>query len=230
MDYYNGVEPSAGSATPMKKLPERGVKLFFYLLWTHFTKVLFANALFLLFSLPLVTVPAALSALSRIFILLIRDGYVNVWQDFIKEFKTSFLKSTAIGVVYAVFTALMYLASKVYPRVNGISETGGAVIFSAAVALMLLASAAACYAFSMNAQFNLKMGAIIKNSLLLLFYSLKNTFVLIALSIAFNFVVIYFFPGSMPLPLTFFIAAYQLAVCVTVKTPFEKYLMPKKEE
>lgn len=77
--------------------------------------MILANAIFLLFCLPVVTIPAALTALSRVYIVLLNDGYVQVFRDFYKEFKESFVNSLFLGLLYAAATALLFIAARFYP-------------------------------------------------------------------------------------------------------------------
>ena len=76
-----------------KPAPSHGRERFFYLLRTHFWKLITLNLLFLLFSIPVVTLPAALCAMNRVLIKLTRDGNCLLWMEFRDEFKRSFLKS-----------------------------------------------------------------------------------------------------------------------------------------
>lgn len=88
MQWYNGVEPNAQRYSKARKIPQKGFSLFFHILFSHFNKVLLANAIFLLFCLPVVTIPAALTALSRVYIVLLNDGYVQVFRDFIRSLRS----------------------------------------------------------------------------------------------------------------------------------------------
>jgi hypothetical protein len=54
---------------------------------THFWKLIRANLLFVLFSLPIVTLPAALTALDRVCVVIYRKGNIFLWEEFWKEFK-----------------------------------------------------------------------------------------------------------------------------------------------
>ncbi len=77
--------------------PEKGVRRYFFLLSIHFSKLCGLNLLFVLFSIPIITMPAALCGMNRVLILLVREGNCYLWDDFIKEFKASFFKSLPFG-------------------------------------------------------------------------------------------------------------------------------------
>lgn len=227
MQWYNGVESNAQRYSKARKIPQKGFSLFFHILFSHFNKVLLANAVFLLFCLPVVTIPAALTALSRVYIVLLNDGYVQVFRDFYKEFKESFVNSLLLGLLYAAATALLFIAARFYPSMAK-DETVAMLIFCAATAAAIIVNVIFSYAFPMNAQFKLKARHIVKNSALMTILCLKTSLVLALLSVLCNAVAVYLFPQSLPVMLTVFMAIYQLAVYVAVREPFKKHLMPKE--
>lgn len=223
MDFFNRSDYTFHTTKKFKKVPERGIKLYLFILGTYPTKILLLNLLMIAFSIPIVTMPAAITGASRVLMLLIRDGYIHLWRDFIKEFKLSFLKSLVVGLIYLIIIAALYIATRVYPNIiedNFLAET----MFGLSIAGMLLVNVAFSYAFPMIAMVDLKLFSILKNSIILLYRCMLNSFVLLILSVLFNYIAIYLFPGSLPVILTIVPALYQLAICVTVKIPFEKYV------
>ena len=56
-------------------LPEGGFRRYAAVLGTNFWKLVRLNLIFILFSLPVVTIPAALCGVNRVCMLLIRNGY-----------------------------------------------------------------------------------------------------------------------------------------------------------
>lgn len=201
-----------------RRLPKNRAALYVFLIWTNIMDIFAANLLFLLFSIPVVTAPAALCALSRVMTVMIRNGACPVWREFIREFKESFWKGMALGAVWAAWMAASYGAGRL-----------GAP-FAAAMLPALLGTVSACYAFPMAAGFVLRIRDIIKNSLLLLCGSPGNTLVLMLLCLLLYFIVAVLLPPSLPLMLLAGASAWQLAVCITVKPAFEKYLMREKEK
>ena len=99
MGLFSGKFEKEGAGLPM---PEGGPARYFSLLFSNIWKLMGANVLFVLFSLPLVTLPAALCALNRVCILIYKNGSCYLWQDFVGEFRASFLRS--------LLPALLFLA------------------------------------------------------------------------------------------------------------------------
>lgn len=69
---------------------------------THFWKLIWVNLLFVLFSLPVVTLPAALTALDRVCVLIYKDGNIFLWEEFWKEFRRSLLRAFLPGLFFGL--------------------------------------------------------------------------------------------------------------------------------
>ena len=89
-------------------VPQRGAKRYFFLLGTHFWKLVAGNLLFLVFSIPVVTMPASLAALNRVCVKLVRDGNCLLWQEFWAEWKQGFVSSLLLGLPYGIGIAAGY--------------------------------------------------------------------------------------------------------------------------
>lgn len=221
MDFLDPTKPGPGVNEPP---PEKGILLFFFVLKNHFVKIVALNLLFILFSLPVITIPAALCAVNRVIIIVMRDGGCHLFSDFWKEFKGSFWRGLLIGVLYAAAMVLLYMCALYYPVLVG-SKTVGIIMFAVSLALMLFFTVVITYAFVMCAWFNLKVFAIIKNSLLIAVISPLQSLIMLVAPIGLNVLMILLFPKSIPLIITITIGLAQLIACVCAKTPFEKHLV-----
>lgn len=99
MGLFSGKFEKEGAGLPM---PEGGPARYFSLLFSNIWKLMGANVLFVLFSLPLITLPAALCALNRVCILIYKNGSCYLWQDFVGEFRASFLRSLLPALLFFV--------------------------------------------------------------------------------------------------------------------------------
>ena len=90
--------------------PEGGFRLYAVILATNFWKLVGLNLLFVAFSLPVITMPAALCGLNRVCMLLIRNGYCFLWQDFIEEFKRCFKRSLLPALLFSFLIFFGYYA------------------------------------------------------------------------------------------------------------------------
>ena len=83
MDWYQGNNDKE------KETPKGGVKRVGYVLWNYAGRLVGANVLFLLCCIPIVTIPAALSALNRYLSAIYRVGYGFSLEDYWKECRQS---------------------------------------------------------------------------------------------------------------------------------------------
>lgn len=91
-----------------KPYPTQGVELFFALIWSNLWMLFELNLLFVLVCLPIVTIPAAVSAINRVLLLLIRKGHCFLWSDFWEEFRHSFWRCLWMGALLTIGLAAAY--------------------------------------------------------------------------------------------------------------------------
>ena len=218
--------------------PEQGAKRFFFVLTTHFRKLLCLNLLFVAFCIPIVTIPAAFCGMNRVLIKLVRDGNCFLWSDFIKEFKQSFFKSMPFGVLCVVLTfSGLQALSMGFPGGGEVNALFAALAFLL-LAFMVLFSG---YAFVFLSCFNLKGRHIAKNALLFTLSQWKANFALLGLAIP-TIVLVFDIYYSLAragysnlavvlvLLLVIYFALVQLAVCVTINRPMQKRIIDPYEE
>lgn len=92
-----------------EEAPRSGLGRIGYVLTSHFFQMIWANILWVLFSLPLVTLPAASVGLYAVLEDMFRKGYGDVWPTFIREFKESFLQRTLITTMLVLFPAVGWM-------------------------------------------------------------------------------------------------------------------------
>ena len=150
-----------------REVPREGFRGYVNLYLTYFWQLMFGNLVFLLACIPVVTIPAAFTALNRVCIKLIHDRYTLVWLEFRDEFCRSFGRSFKIGLPFVpVFFLSYYLLS--LGMTNGGNPYG--MLFSGVGLLVgLLGLAVFQYAFVLNASLDLPAWAILKNSRALTF-------------------------------------------------------------
>ena len=118
-------------------LPEGGFRRYTAVLGTNLWKLIELNLLFLLFCLPVVTIPAALCGMNRVCMLLIRNGYCFLWDDFWQEFRRSFKRTLLPGLLFGLLTAAGY-----YCMSLGLSNSGLALWSTLFWALGMVCTAA----------------------------------------------------------------------------------------
>ena len=164
-------KPDIPKDAPKKK----GIMLVLSTLWREFFNILKLNLVFILAALPVVTLPAALKAMSRISIKMVQDENFFLWRDFWKAFKDDFWKSFFGGLIFLfIFAAFTFsiIFYSYYGREMHWLLLGLAAF---AIALLIWAYVASLYFFLMNAYVNLRFIDLLKNSIFLVFQGWKRS-------------------------------------------------------
>lgn len=129
--------------------------------------IICANLMFVLFSLPVVTIGASYTALYRVMFKTMRSGGVtNPFKQFWIGFKTNFLQSTIVWVVFAVLMVLLYFDVKIC------ANAGPPISFFqyGAYAVALILTLVLIYTFPSIAAFEGKIKDHIRNAIYFSFH------------------------------------------------------------
>ena len=209
-------------------LPEGGFRRYAAVLGTNFWKLVRLNLIFILFSLPVVTIPAALCGVNRVCMLLIRNGYCFLWEDFWEEFRRSFRRSLLPGLL---FSALLFVGY--YAMSLGLTNAGlpawsllfWTIGFAAAAAGICWGS----YFFALVSLLDQKNGLMLRNAWLLCMVSPLKSFAVLALILAVGFVLAILMPVSVVLLLTCAVVLVQYTLCFFVHGLADRYILTKTE-
>ena len=220
---YNYTNPGNGVHAD---IPAAGLKWYLLLIYTNFRKLIYLNLLFLLFCIPIITIPAAFAGFNRVLSKLARDGTCFLWQDFWSDFKENFIKGMPIIALWCVICLMIYYNTCCFKADSGLLFyfIEGICFFAAACVFMV-----SSYAFYMLVNVNLPVKTVIKNAILLLFIAKGKKRYLFIIFIAYV-IEILFIPYSIPLLIIIFPACQQLAVCIVVKCDIEKYIIVKSND
>lgn len=152
---------------------------FLELLWKPI-HIMFLNLLWVVFSLPIVTMGASTAALYSVLIKMRNGREGKLFRDFWDAFKTNFRQATILWLLF-IFAAFVFTTDIVYfVNMGGFAGTFLAMIFLGLdVALLLLSM----YAFPLQAIFDNKIATTAKSALLLSFRHLGWTLLLLALHV-----------------------------------------------
>ena len=213
------VKPGAGN----KKTPEKGFSRFIFILYNYFWKLVVLNLMFILFCIPIITIPAALAGMNRVVIKLTREGYCFLWYDFWTEFKSNFFKSLLLGIIFGIIVFILWLSFNIY-----LTKFSGIIITVATVLIIIISGfvyAASCYMFALNSLVKLKLKDIIKNSILLTIVNIKRTLLLILIPGPILLLFILFVPLTLPIFLFFAFSFIQLIISIIVNEPIQQYII-----
>lgn len=163
-------KPDIKKDAPKKK----GISLSLQVIWREFFGLIRLNLLFILTSIPIVTFPASLTAMSRITATMVRDENYFLWKDYWKAFKRDFGKSLLVGFAYILIIALLIFTTYFYYSLYSVSKLM-AIISGIAAVLALLIWTSTFYCFTMLSLVDLPVGRLVKNALVLVIVDWKHS-------------------------------------------------------
>lgn len=193
--------------------------------------LLWLNVLFIVFSLPIVTVGASTTAMYYVCLKMVRDEDCYITKSFWKSFKENFKQATVIWLILGVILAVLLIDLRILyggfsiellmnnPSVNK-------VLLTAVLIVGICLSFILVYVFPTLAQFENTIKNTVKNALLLSIKHLPITVVLVVIMLV--PVIWFLFPESLITIIIMFSLQAYVASYFLVKV-FAPY-MPEKEE
>ncbi len=139
------------------------------------TDLIILNLLWLVCSLPLVTVGASTTACYYVCLRMTRGEY-RVARDFFQAFRQNFKQSTVLWLIFALLAAFLIFDFKFLVVV---SFTGQGVVKVVLLMLSALCIFAALYAFPLLAQFENTLKKTLQNALLLSIQHIWKTVIMV---------------------------------------------------
>ena len=159
---------------------KRGFAGYMDMLWREFFELLKLNLLFLLSCVPIFTIPAAFTAMHRITAVMVRDENHFLWPDYWRAFRRDFWKSLGGGAILAALLALFVLSTVFYYNLMQLSR-GFVLLAGFAACVVLLTLCVSFYFFPMLAMVDLPLGALLRNSLALVFSNIGRSLLALVL-------------------------------------------------
>lgn len=138
-------------------------------LWRFMDKVLrllWLNLLWLVCSLPLITLGASTTALYSVTLKYVRDQEGYMTQEFFRAFKENFLQSTKVTLIMAGIGILLGLDLIVYAR-SSASGLGSMILLTAFFTAMLIYLFINFYIYAIMAKFKTTIKQCFKNALIM---------------------------------------------------------------
>lgn len=170
-------------------------ELFFNKFWTLFT----LNLIYVLACLPVVTFGPATAALTSMMRNIYLERPMFLWHDFWAEFKKNFKQAFVIGIVDILAVALMLITYKQYTNETA-EDSSMRIICVASFAVQVVFLLMNFYIYPQIAALDMRLGGILKNSLILVFANLPGELIVLAFFVGFVTLLVFFF-----LPAVFFL-------------------------
>ena len=204
-------------------IPEQGIKRFIFLLRTHFWKLISLNLLTVLFSIPIITIPAALCGMNRVLIKLTVEGNCFLWTEFIQEFKANLFK----GLPFGLFAAFTLFDAYYFFSLSISTQNGKINIFMAAVGFLFLVFTILffSYVFVLLPAIDLKNRHIARNAFILMLTEWKINMIILgsvtitAVSVTIGFPYTIFFLTVIS------ISFMQFIICSAINEPLQRRIV-----
>lgn len=194
--------------------------LFWELYFRKFGKLVQANLIYVLFSLPLVTVGLADVGLTYITRNFTREKHAFVWSDFVDTIKKNWKQALPMGLLNAVMEIVLLIDVYYYSHLDIESSTSRVIVTAIAMLLFLVFTFMRYYIPLMIVTFKLTWKQIYKNALIFAFVNvLPNLLITLVAGIFYFLVYAALFTANYPLLFV------QLAVYLLLFPAFRSFLI-----
>ena len=145
------------------------------------------NFLWMLFSLPIVTMGASTVAAYSVALKMVDDEECYVARSFVKEFKRNWKQGTIMGIIFLAATYAIYLDYEI----NRVSEEGSMILIIIGIVSAFIYAAAMLYSFPLLARYENGIIATIQNSMEISRRYFGRTLLIVVLLIA-EFLIFHF--------------------------------------
>lgn len=196
---------------------------------TTLTDLIFLNLLWLVCSLPVVTIGASTTACYYVGLRMTRGDYA-VGKDFFRSFKQNFRQATVLWLILAGLGAFFYFD---FRFLEVVTFRGQAVVKVLLMVFSALTIFTALYVFPLLAQFENKLKLTVKNALMLSFKHIFRTLTMAAVYVLLIDMFIFFPAFALQTAIIWLLYAVSGPVylcCRTLKPVFAPYLTEPTEE
>ena len=217
--------PGIDKDAPKKK----GLALFWEILWREFWSLLKLNLLFLVSCIPVVTIPAAVTAMNRITVTMVQDRNHFLLTDYWKAFKRDFGKSLLGGIVLLLALVLFGLSTWFYYMLSQSAGKLFLILAGCSLCLLLTAYFISLYFFPMLAMVDLGLKPLLINSCVLSYSCIKRTLPAALITLAIAFVCVGLLPFSMVYLVVIFFSLNNLICNFFLVKPIEEHVLGIKD-
>lgn len=219
---FNPSKPGPGVSknAPQKKR----FFLFWELYFRKFWKLMQANFIYILFSLPLVTVGLADAGLTYITRNFVREKHAFVWGDFIATIKKNWKQALPMGLLNGIFEIILLVDVYYYSHLDIESSTTRVIMTAIAMLLLLIFTFMRYYVPLMIVTFKLNWKQIYKNAFIFSFAGIFQNLLITLYTGGFYFLVIAAL-GNDEQPINFPMLSFLLVYYVLFFPAFRSFLI-----
>lgn len=193
---------------------------------TKIADLVILNTLFIICSLPIVTLGASYTALYYVTLKMVKNEECYTAKSFFKSFKQNFKQATVLWLIIFVVGAVLYYDFKIingdFSEVLLLSETTGSVMTVLLMSISLIYTFTSVYVFPVLSRFDNSNRNTLKNSLIMSIRHFPSTIAVILVTFV-PFVIMYFSPNTLILIFLIFALSAYINSFMFVKI-FRKYM------
>ena len=182
------------------------------------------NLLFLAASWPVITIPAALTAMMKISTERARGREVFLLRDFRAYFRASFLTSLRTGLVAGAAFLIACYVHWAYGSVQSSSGLLIGILRGASLVQMAVVYVMSCYAWVIEAVADLRFGEVVKRSFQLMLVYYRESFLCLMVGFGIFALELLLFPYSLSFFFLFGASLWSHLVAVIVFPAVEKHI------
>ena len=201
-----------------------GFKLFLDILFREFWNLIKVNLLFILFSIPIITIPAAYGALSSVTMSMVKEKLSYIFSDFKDAFICNWRQCSINGIIFLILSIIL-TTSIIFYSEGSINIKLLYVPFFISIFFSIITFFAFIYIFPMIISVDLSTKNIIKNGYFLSIISLKNTFIAAILKLFVLSVSILLLPFTLILLFTLTFSLLSFINCFYAWPSIQRYVI-----
>ena len=179
-------------------MPDQNRPTLWQMLKRDIAPLLKLNLLFILCSLPLISIPAALQALTKVNVSLIEGKKTNPVPDFLNAFRDNFFDALLCGLILGAAALGLGYAAWFYQSMQMESNLILIYLRYASVLPLLVLYCMVCYLLTMNCKREIPLFARFKNALFLTVICIRPTLLCLLFGGLFGAVAFFGVPYSTP--------------------------------
>ena len=204
-----------------KNAPQKqGIVLFFEVLGREHWELCKLNLIMIISCTPIITIPAAITAMSKVMMFMFMDKPVDTFGDFFATFKAEWKRSTLVGLIYIPLLVMTMFGQYFYSNVmeNFLLYT----ISMLASAIVLIVG---FYLFPMIAVMDINLRGILKNAILLAFLRMPQNILTLIVMVLLSLFVLLLLPASILIILFIHFAMIGLITNFCAYTALKKFVI-----
>jgi len=200
--------------------PKKGLALFFSVLWREFWELFKLNLVFILACIPVVTIPAAMTAISKVIVRMLMDKPGYTFGEFYSAFKAEWKRSTIAGLIYYPFVLISMFGPFFYS-----AQVESLLLFILSIFLFGAVLIVGFYLFPAIALFDIRLKDIFRNAALLTVLRMPYNILALLVVAALSLMAFMFLPASFPAVVLILFSLNSFITTFCAYTGFKRFVI-----